>query len=282
MPDLDRLVLGSADLRDDTVTPHLLDLFHAEGGHLLDLANVYGDGESSRAVGRWLHSTGRRDEFTLYVKGCHPPYCTPALVRTEVHRARTLLGVDELDVFILHRDDPSTPVFAFADALREQVAAGIIASFGVSNWTFDRFQALRAELGGDAHQLSVFSNHFSLATMLTPTWPGCLAMTRQEVELVSVAGMTPLVWASLAGGYFAGLDRPSWESKENAERRRRATELGEQFRTSAPAVALAYVLNVLPNAFAAVGTRSERHLAELVAATTIELTTTQVSALRDV
>jgi hypothetical protein len=96
MPDLDRVVLGSADLRDDRVTPALLDLFYAEGGRLLDLANVYGEGESSRGVGRWLEKTGLRSSFTLYVKGCHPPYCTPALVKTEVLRARSLLSVDEL------------------------------------------------------------------------------------------------------------------------------------------------------------------------------------------
>ena len=59
MANRDRLVLGSADLRDDAITPRLLDLYYGEGGRLLDLANVYGDGESSRAVGRWLEETGK-------------------------------------------------------------------------------------------------------------------------------------------------------------------------------------------------------------------------------
>jgi aryl-alcohol dehydrogenase-like predicted oxidoreductase len=279
MPDLDRLVLGSADLREDGVTPALLDLFHAEGGRLLDLANVYGEGESSRAVGRWLEKTGVRDSFTLYVKGCHPPYCTPALVKTEVHRARSLLGVDELDVFVLHRDDRSTPVFVFADALREQVAAGTIASFGVSNWTVERLDALRAELGADARQLSVFSNHFSLATMVTPTWPGCLAMTEGDIERVEKEGLTALAWASLAGGYFAGRDVPSWASEENGERRRRADELARQLDTSTVAIALAYVLNLPRRVLPVVGTRSEEHLSELISAARIRFTDDQISSL---
>jgi aryl-alcohol dehydrogenase-like predicted oxidoreductase len=279
MADLDRLVLGSADLRDDRVTPALLDLFHAEGGRLLDLANVYGEGESSRAVGRWLEMTGSRDSFTLYVKGCHPPYCTPALVKTEVHRARSLLGVDELDVFILHRDDPSMPVFVFADALREQVAAATIASFGVSNWSVERLDALRAELGADVHQLSVFSNHFLLATMVTPTWPGCLPMTEDDIERLDKAGLTVLAWASLAGGYFAGREIPSWASDENSERRRRATEVAQQLDTSTAAIALAYVLNLPHRVLPVVGTRSEEHLSELVAATKIKLNGAQVASL---
>jgi aryl-alcohol dehydrogenase-like predicted oxidoreductase len=282
LADLDRLVLGSADLRDDRVTAALLDYFHAEGGRLLDLANVYGEGESSRAVGRWLEKTGWRDSLTLYVKGCHPPYCTPALVKTEVQRARFLLGVDGLDVFILHRDDPSTPVFVFADALRQEVAAGTIASFGVSNWTVDRFDALRAELGADAHQLSVFSNHFSLATMITPTWPGCLAMTRGDIDHVEQAGPTVLAWASLAGGYFAGRDIPSWANDENQERRQRAAELAQQLDTSTAAIALAYVVNLPHRVLPVVGTRSEEHLSELISATKIELTGDQVASLAGV
>jgi hypothetical protein len=65
-------------------------------------------------------------------------------VGQEIDRARSLLGVDRLDVFVLHRDDPSLPVAAWADALQEQVAAGTIGAFGVSNWTVDRLRALHA------------------------------------------------------------------------------------------------------------------------------------------
>ena len=59
----------------------------------------------------------------MYAKGCHPPNCLPELVPSEVDEARRLLGVERIDVFVLHRDEPSLPVAAFADALLEQVAA---------------------------------------------------------------------------------------------------------------------------------------------------------------
>ena len=75
-----RLVLGSADLTDEPATLRLLDQFHAAGGRALDLANVYGDGESTRAVGKWLSARRSRDEVVLYAKGCHPPYCSPDLL----------------------------------------------------------------------------------------------------------------------------------------------------------------------------------------------------------
>ena len=104
----------------------------ASGGKALDVANVYRDGESSRAVGRWLRD-GRDGNVVIYAKGCHPPQCAPSLVAAEIDLARRLLGVDRIDVFLLHRDDPSRPVGEGADALQSQVAAGTIGAFGVSN-----------------------------------------------------------------------------------------------------------------------------------------------------
>ena len=127
---MSRLVFGTYDVPE----PGLLDRFVARGGRALDVANVYRDGESARAVGRWLRGGA---DVAVYAKGCHPPHCAPALVRPEIDVARSLLGVDRLDVFLLHRDDPSLPVAAWADALQAQVAAGTIGGFAcpIGRWT---------------------------------------------------------------------------------------------------------------------------------------------------
>ncbi len=274
---LDRLVLGSAGLRDDAVTPRLLDRFREAGGRAVDLANVYADGESERAVGRWLATSGVG--LTLYVKGCHPPYCSASLVREEVDKARSALGLDTLDVFILHRDDASVAVADFGAALLAEVGRASIRSFGVSNWTLERFHELAAELGGDASHLTAFSNQFSLAEMVTPTWPGCLSMTKEEIASLDRDGVTALAWASLAEGYFAGRDTPSWTSERNEGRRTRAGQLAEERGTTATAVALAYVLRQPARVLALVGPRSEEHLEELIRVTTLPLTPTELSWL---
>ena len=124
----------------------------------------------------------------------------------EVDRARTLLGVDVLDSFTLHRDDTEIPVESFAEALLAQVERGAIASFGVSNWTFARFEELQSALGVDAPRLTIFSNHYSLADMVSPTWPGTLAMSQDELSALDGAGVTAIAWAALAAGFFAGRD----------------------------------------------------------------------------
>jgi aryl-alcohol dehydrogenase-like predicted oxidoreductase len=170
-------------------------------------------------------------------------------------------------------------VEAFADALREQVEEGRIASFGVSNWTLERFEALVGVLGADAHRLVAFSNHFSLATMVTAPWPGCLAMTTEDIATLGRRGVTTLAWASLARGFFAGRDDPSWESDDNQARRRRGGELAGELGTTTTAVGLAYVLHQPDHLLAVVGTRSEVHIDELVAATALTLSAEQIAWL---
>ena len=279
-PRRSRLILGSADLRDDSITQRLLDQFYDAGGLSLDTANVYADGESARAVGKWLGARGGGRRVTLYAKGCHPPYCRPELVSREVEIARSSLGVDRIDVFLLHRDDPGVPVESFADALLEQVAAENIGAFGVSNWTAARFDELRAylvQIGDD--NLAAYSNHFSLGEMVTPTWPGCLAATKTEAAAVAGSGVRFLAWASLAMGYFAGREAPSWESVENDARRRRAVDLAGALRTTPNAIALSYVLHQPDNVYAVIGTRSAVHLGEALLACDLDLTSSDLVVL---
>ena len=275
-----RLVFGTLDLPDTSLAPTLLDRFYAAGGRALDVANVYREGESAQAVGRWLQARHSPDGVVVYAKGCHPPYCAPELIAPELDKACRLLGLDRVDVFVLHRDDPSLPVAAFADALLELVRAERIGGFGVSNWTVPRLRELRGyldDIGEDG--LVVFSNHFSLAEMVAEPWPGCLAVDKQDLLTLADTDLRVLAWSSLATGFFAGRDPASWDSPANRARRDRATELGDRLGTSAAAVALAYVFHQPENVLPVVGTRSEAHLDEAFSAAELELTLEQLTWL---
>ncbi len=82
---MSRLVFGTYDVPE----PGLLDRFVARGGRALDVANVYRDGESARAVGRWLRGGA---DVALYAKGCHPPHCAPDLVAAGDRRRPVAAG----------------------------------------------------------------------------------------------------------------------------------------------------------------------------------------------
>ena len=274
-----RLVFGTLDLPDTALASALLDRYVDAGGRALDVANVYQDGEASRAVGRWL-ARGPRHRPALWAKGCHPPLCRPDLVAAEVDAARTLLDVDLIDVFILHRDDLSYPVSAWAEALLAEVDAGRIGAFGVSNWTVARLRELHAHLDATgADRLRAFSNHFSLADMVSAPWPGCLALSKEDLAAVGELDVTVLAWSSLATGFFAGRDTPHWDSPANRARRDRAAELGERLGTSASAIALAYVMQQPRHVRPVVGTRSEAHLDEALAASAIRLDAAELAWL---
>jgi aryl-alcohol dehydrogenase-like predicted oxidoreductase len=267
-----RIVFGTVDLTDADIASRLLDRYVAAGGRAIDVANVYGDGESSRAVGRWLRSRSGGDRPQIYAKGCHPPFCRPHLVADEVDKARGLLDVERIDVFILHRDDVSCPVSEWAEVLLEQVDRGAIGGFGVSNWTVERLRQLRRHLVSiGANHLRAFSNHFSLAQMVSPPWAGCRAVSKEDLRAVGALHVQMLAWSSLATGFFAGRDTPHWDSAGNRARRERAAELAGRLGTSTTAVALAYVLHQPGHVLPVVGTRSEEHLDEALSAGAIHL-----------
>jgi aryl-alcohol dehydrogenase-like predicted oxidoreductase len=106
-------------------------------------------------------------------------------------------------------------------------------------------------------------------------------MTADEIASLQGDGVTALAWASLAEGYFAGRDRPSWISERNEERRSRARELAQERGTTPTAVALAYVLNQPAAVHAVIGTRSAGHLDEALAAALVELDADQLDWLED-
>ncbi len=274
-----RLVFGTVDLPDTSLAPRLFDRFYGGGGRALDVANVYRDGESARATGKWLRARSH-EGVVVFAKGCHPPHSRPELVAAEVEEARRLLGLDRIDVFILHRDDLSRPVVDWADALLEQVRAGTIGGFGVSNWTVARLREMRGYLDGiGADHPLVFSNHFSLAQMVSAPWPGCLAVSKEELLALGDLDVKVLTWSSLATGYFAGRETPSWDSPANRERRDRAAALAEELGTTTPAVALAYVFHQPEYVRPAVGTRSETHLDQALAAADLRLSVDQLAWL---
>jgi aryl-alcohol dehydrogenase-like predicted oxidoreductase len=275
-----RIVFGTVDLPDTDVAPTLLDRYAAAGGRAIDVANVYRDGESSRAVGRWLRSRSGDGRPVLYAKGCHPPFCRPGLVAGEVDKARGLLEVDRIDVFILHRDDLAYPVSAWADALLDQVDRGAIGGFGVSNWTLERLRELRRHLVSiGANHLRALSNHFSLAQMVSAPWPGCRALSKEDLRAAGALHVQVLAWSSLATGFFTGRDTPHWDSAANRARRERAAQLAGRLDVSTSAVALAYVLHQPDYVLPVVGTRSEAHLDEALAAAEIRLEPAEVEWL---
>ena len=114
---ISRLILGTMLLSAAAIcryTCAMLDRFVSLGGNAIDTARTYGDG-SERAVGNWLQLRGNRAEIVIVGKGRASRRSSArasAAMRSPPtwSRAWSHLQTDYIDLYLLHRDDPSVPV----------------------------------------------------------------------------------------------------------------------------------------------------------------------------
>ncbi|HEX2948017.1 MAG TPA: aldo/keto reductase, partial [Armatimonadota bacterium] len=175
---MSRLVMG---VDNQQFMPHaavMFDDFFEQGGTCFDTAHLYGGGELERVLGQWMNSRGVRDRVVVLGKGAHTPFCTPEFVTSHINESLERLHSDYIDIFMMHRDNLDVPVGEFIDVLNEHLHAGRIRAFGGSNWSIERVQA--ANEYARAHGrvgFAAVSDNFSLAQMLDPVWPGCIAVS---------------------------------------------------------------------------------------------------------
>src|SRR3954468_24610147 len=135
------------------------------GVNFFDTADVYGDGKSEQAIGKFLADNPGLDITVATKMGRRvdqkPENYSLANFRQWVDRSRKNLGTDTLDLVQLHC--PPTPVFstdAVFDALDALVAGGAIAAYGVSVETVD--EALTAIARPNVATVQIILNAFRL------------------------------------------------------------------------------------------------------------------------
>lgn len=249
-----QLALGTSGLATWEQAAPILDAFHAAGGTLFDTAHHYGDGRADQLLGRWLSERGVTDAVTVIGKGCHTPHCAPSFVTPQLMESLEWLQRDCIDLYFLHRDDVSVPVGEWVDVLDGHVRAGRIRRYGGSNWTparIDEANAYAAKHGKVG--FTALSNQFSLAEMIEPPWPGCLAASDDaSLAWLRRTGFPLVAWSSQARGFFtdravaSGDGDPElvrcWYNVTNLARRTRAAEMAKARGASLAGLALAYNL----------------------------------------
>ncbi len=282
----------------------LLDAIFAEGGTTFDTAHVYGRGDSERTFGRWMNERGLRDQVVLIDKGAHHnedrQRVTPFDIELDIHDSLARVGTDYIDIYILHRDDPSQPVGPIVEVLNQYQAAGKINIFGGSNWSHQRIEA--ANEYAYAHNLTPFtvsSPNFSLAEQYEPPWPNCISIAaapgKSARDWYAAHDLALFTWSSLAGGFFSGrfrrdnldsfdayLDKlavSSYCREENFQRLDRAEQMARQRGLTLPQIALAYVLSQPLNIYSLVGCNTIGEFRDNVAALAVKLTPEELAWL---
>ncbi len=288
---ISRLVMGVDNQQELPHAAVMFDDFFERGGTCFDTAHIYGGGICERLLGRWIAMRGVREDVVVLDKGAHTPNCTPAGLLREFEESLDRLQLDFVDLYLLHRDNPEVPVGEFVDALNRLRDRGRVRAFGGSNWTIERLE--EAQAYARKHGLTGFSalsNNFSLARMINPVWPGCIAASTDEWRAWLEKTQMPLfAWSSQARGFFAGRAHPEdrsdpglvhcWYSDDNFRRLDRARELAEKKGVLPIHIALAYVLHQPFPTFALIGPRRLSETRSSFAALEIDLTPEEVAWL---
>ena len=294
---ISRLVQGTVMVREDDL-PYsfaLLDAALAAGITAFDTARHYGNGNEV-TVGRWLRERELRDQVVIIGKGAHHSpermRVTPADIAADLDESLTKLGIDAIDLYLLHRDDPDVPVGPIVEALNTHLRDGKIRAFGGSNWRHERIAEANAY--AQEHGLVPFvasSPQFSLAAQIDPPWPGCISIggpDEAEAQRWYLDNqMAIFAWSSLAGGFLSGgfdrnddgglpeevaqRARRSYGSDANFARLDRARALAAELGVTVPQIALAYALSHPLNLFAIAGGESAEEIAANAAAVAVRL-----------
>jgi aryl-alcohol dehydrogenase-like predicted oxidoreductase len=110
----------------------ILDAYVAAGGNLIDTARIYAGGESEAVLGRWL-KRARPQNVIVATKGAHCALGTPTVMRlsreeieSDLDTSLRVMGVDHIDFYWLHRDDPAREIGEIIETMEILVRAGKI------------------------------------------------------------------------------------------------------------------------------------------------------------
>ena len=215
-----RIGMGCANLGTPRMPQGLseeqIDAFLERGGNLLDTAHVYSDwipGEKSRSektIGRWL-TRHPRNSIVLCTKGGHPDLSAPLFsrvmpddLRRDLTESLEALGTDQVDIYMLHRDNPGLPVDVIMDCLAEFVEDGRVRYLACSNWTAERHAQANAYAASNGLPGFVVNEvMWSMAKPDVSRLPSdYVVMDQTMYEFGRRAGISFFCFSSLAKGYF--------------------------------------------------------------------------------
>ena len=190
---------------DEATSFGILDAFVAEGGNMVDSADVYSawvpghqGGESETVIGNWLRrDPAKRDQVVIATKVGFFEGLAPEKIAAACDASLRRLGIETIDLYYHHKDDPNVPLAESLGAMDALVKAGKIRAIGLSQYSAERLdEAMRtADANGLARPCAL------------QTWYNMVERPKLEGELrdTSLAhGMGIVPFYGLANGFLTG------------------------------------------------------------------------------
>ena len=262
------------------------------GINFFDTANVYSLGTSEEFVGRALRDYALRDEVVVATKvhgtmrkGRNAAGLSRKAIMTEVDHSLRRLGMDYIDLYQIHRFDPTTPIEETMEARHDVVKAGKARYIGASSmwaWQFSKAQYI-AEQHGWTKFISM-QNHYNLLNR---------EEEREMMPLCVDQGVGVIPWSPLARGrltrdwdnatsrsetdeFGKGLYKP--EDQVIVER---VAEVARELGAPRAQVALAWVLSKSFVTSPIVGATKDAHIDDAIAACELQLSAEHIARLEE-
>ena len=246
------------------------------GFNFFDLADIYGRGESERIFGLALRQRpGMRDRVIILSKcGIRPPgapnptspyrydFSREHIVRS-VEGSLRRLGIETLDVLLLHRPDylmDPAEVGAAFEQLREQ---GKVREFGVSN-----FRPAQADLLQKHCPMKLVTHQIELSLLHQGV------LDDGTMDHCHLKDMTPMAWSPLARGRIGTFAENGFSGADSVRLAGLKTALqdtGAELGVSPTVVALAWLLRHPASVLPIIGTTNPARIAELAEALRVTL-----------
>ena len=281
-------VLNENDSR--AVVKHAID----QGVNFFDTANIYSFGASEEILGRALRDYAKRDEVVVATKvfmkmkdGQNTGGLSRKSIMHEIDNSLKRLGMDYVDLYIIHRWDYHTPIEETMEALHDVVKAGKTRYIGASAmyaWQFQK--ALHTAEKNNWTRFVSMQNHYNLiyreeeremlplcldanigVTPYSPLAAGRL--TRDWTAESSLRAQTDCTAVSKYDG-TATADKLVVE---------RVAELAVRHGVTRTQIALAWLLQRAPVNAPIIGATKAAHLDEAVAALDVTLSREDVAYL---
>ena len=158
------------------------------GINFFDTADIYGETRSEVFLGQALGAR-RKDvivatKFGLKLDEQRPGGAAPAYLRRALEESLRRLGTDYVDLYQLHRPDPSVPIAETLDALNELVRAGKVRELGSSNFSAEQIREADARAADGAARFVSVQNEYSLLERSVER--GVLAEIAQRLSLIHI------------------------------------------------------------------------------------------------
>ena len=267
------------------------------GINFFDTADMYSRGASEEVLGRAMRDLANRDDVVIATKVYFHWSDTPNRgglsrkhIMASIDGSLRRLGMDYVDLYQIHRFDPTTPIEETLEALTDIVKAGKALYIGASSmfaWQFAKMLNTSDRLG--LSRFVTMQNHYNLVYR---------EEEREMVPLCLDEGIGLIPWSPLARGFLAGNRRRQDKGETTRARSdgfahnmyyadadfqvvERVTEIAQKRGVPNAQVALAWLLQKPGVTAPIVGATKPNHLADALAAVELRLDADEVTALEE-